>query len=128
MRKVYSDKIWNKLKEGCLSVSGNRLKLEDWSDLLEEDEDFADKFNRLFDNPEVSEADDDFNPDVHDSYLNMELTIDRGGEHPEFAKVIKRLKDHYGNTIGTANDNPILDTRMYEVEYIAYHKQAFRLI
>ena len=55
----------------------------------------------------------------------MELDIDRGGEQPEFAKVTKRLKDHRGNPIGTANNNPILDTRMYEVEFADGHKQAF---
>ena len=55
----------------------------------------------------------------------MELAIDRGGENPEFAKVTKRLKDHHGNPIFTASDNPILDTRMYEVEFANGHKQAF---
>ena len=29
----------------------------------------------------------------------------------------KRLKDANGRPIGVANDNPILDLRMYEVEY-----------
>ena len=122
--KVYSDKIRDKFKEGRLSVPGDRPKLEDWADLLEDDQDFADEFNRLFDNTDVPEADDEFDPDSFDSYLNMELAIDRGGEHAEFARVTKRLKDHRGNPIGTANDNPILDTRMYEVEYIDGHKQA----
>ena len=27
------------------------------------------------------------------------------------------MKDTHGLTIGTTNSNPILDTRMYEVEY-----------
>ena len=30
----------------------------------------------------------------------------------------KRLRDTNGLPIGTANDNPILDTRLYEVEYL----------
>ena len=34
------------------------------------------------------------------------------------------MKDHRGNPIGTANNKPILDTRMYEVEYADGHKQA----
>ena len=54
----------------------------------------------------------------------MELNIDRGGECPQFAKVTKRLKDAHGNPIGTANDNPILDTRMYEVQFADGYKQA----
>ena len=47
----------------------------------------------------------------------MELTLDRGGDRPEFARVKKILKDANGRQIGVANENPILDSRMYEVEY-----------
>ena len=42
--KVFSDKIQDKFKEGRLSVPGDRPKYEDWVDLIEEDEDFADEF------------------------------------------------------------------------------------
>jgi len=73
---------------------------------------------------DVPEADDVFDPNDYDSYIEMELNIDRGGEHAEFARVKKRLKDHRGNAIGIANTNPILDTRMYEVEFADGHKQS----
>ena len=116
-------KISDKFKEGRIAADA-MPSLEDWSDLLEDDEDFAAKFNRLFDNPEVAEADDMFDPDSFDHYLNMELSVDRGGEHPQFARVTKHLRDHRGLLIGTANDNPILDTRIYEVEYADGSKQA----
>ena len=46
----------------------------------------------------------------------MELVFDRGDDGPSFAKVTKRLRDAQGLPIGAANDNPILDTCMYEVE------------
>ena len=36
--------------------------------------------------------------------------------------MIKRLKDKEGHPIGIASDNPILDTRMYEVEYADGYK------
>ena len=36
---------------------------------------------------------------------------------PEFSRVKKILKDSNGRPIGVANYNPILDLRMYEVEY-----------
>jgi hypothetical protein len=48
--------------------------------LAEEDEDFQTEFNRVFDNPEVKEADEDFTPDTFDNYLHMELSIDCDGE------------------------------------------------
>ena len=91
---------------------------------MEEDPDFAAKFNRLFENTEVPEANDTFDPDLFDTYLNMELAIDCRGEHPMLARVTKRLKDHEGKPIGTAHQNPIMDTRMYEVEYANRFKQA----
>ena len=54
----------------------------------------------------------------------MELALDRGGEQPEYARVKKRLKENQGRPIGIASDNPILDTRMYEVEYQDGHTAA----
>ena len=47
----------------------------------------------------------------------MELIFNRGGDRPEFSRVKKILKDANGRPIGVANDNPILESRMYEVEY-----------
>ena len=48
----------------------------------------------------------------------MELAFDCGDDGPSFAKAAKRIRDAQVLPIGTANDNPILDTRMYEVEYL----------
>ena len=48
----------------------------------------------------------------------MELAFDRGDDSPSFAKVTKRLRDAQGLPIGTENYKPILDTCMYEVEYL----------
>ena len=47
----------------------------------------------------------------------MELALPRDGEGPEFARVSKRLRDENGIPIGRANDNLMLDTRVFEVEY-----------
>jgi hypothetical protein len=75
--------------------------------------------------PGISEADKDFTPDVFDdTYLNMELAIPRDSDGPEFVRVTKRLKDKDGLPIGRANNNPILNTRMYEVEYPGGHKAS----
>ena len=56
--------------------------------------------------------------------MNMEVAIDRGDEYPELGKVTKRLKDKDGNPIGTANNNPILDTRIYDIEFQDGHTEA----
>ena len=52
------------------------------------------------------------------------LALPRDGEGPEYARVTKGLRDKDGMPVGTANDNPILDTRVYEVEYADGHKAA----
>ena len=115
---VHAEKISNKFKETRLSHDRDKPNLKDWSELLESDEDFAEEFNKIYDNTDVPEADDDFDPDSFDAYLNMEIAIDRGGDDPEFARVTKRMKDDRGNPIGVAHNNPIMDSRMYKVEFL----------
>ena len=52
----------------------------------------------------------------------MELMLDRYVDGPEFTRVNKTLKDKYGRPIVIAAYNPILDTRMHEVEYADGYK------
>ena len=52
---------------------------------------------------------------MDDTYTNMEVALPRDTEVPDFSCVTKRLKDANGQPIGTANENIILDTRVYEV-------------
>ena len=53
----------------------------------------------------------------------MELALPKRGElEPQFARVTKCLRDANGIPIGNAIDNPILDTRMYEVEHVDSRK------
>lgn len=84
--------------------------------VLMEDPDFVNEFHKSFSHEDIPEA--DYTPDTYDSYLNMELAIDRGGEQPAFGTVTKRLKDAHGKPIGKANANPVLDTRLYEVRFV----------
>ena len=75
-------------------------------------------------NEDIREAGDIFDPKEFDNYVNTELALDRHDYEPEFARVNKRLLDKYGRPIGIAEENPILDTRMYEVEYTDGYKTA----
>ena len=54
----------------------------------------------------------------------MELSLPRDDEGPEFSRVTKSLRDNEGILIGIANDNPLLDSRIYEVEYNDGHKAS----
>ena len=116
--------IRSKLKCINRGYVGDKPNPDDWADLLEEDEDFREEFQNIYNNSDIREA-DDYTPEVlEDTYLNMEIALPRDDEGPEFAKVTKRLRDANGLPIGTANDNPILDTRVYEVEYLDGHKAS----
>ena len=92
----------------------------DWSTHpFGDDPDFQEEFNSVTSNEEVKDDDDHFTPDTYDTYINMELALSQGDSlEPRMARVTKRLKDANGIPIGTADDNPLLDTRMYEVEYL----------
>ena len=69
-------------------------------------------------------ADEEFTPDSYNNYVNMELKLDQGGYRPEFSKVKKRLKDTNSRPIGVANENPILNSIMYEVKYRDWYVAA----
>ena len=101
-------------------LEGGNTQSYDWNDHpFEEDPDFAEEFHEVISYNELKEADDAFTPDVYDTYLNMELAIPQGDSlEPRLARVTKRLEDANGLPIGLANENPILDTRMYEAEYL----------
>jgi hypothetical protein len=57
---------------------------------------------------------DDYTPDAYDQYLGAELITTYFGDF-RYACVTKRKYNEIGDPIGTRNDDPRLDTRMYEV-------------
>jgi hypothetical protein len=121
----FDEAIAERFKEERLAKNGDKPDPEDWAALIESDPDFAEEFARTFDNPDIKEADNDFDPASYNGHISMELLLDRPGAEPELARVTKRLKDKDGKPIGAANgNNPILDTRLYEVEYQYGYKSA----
>jgi hypothetical protein len=95
------------------------------------DDDFSAEFGRALSDDTILEEDDiaqhssEPTPDSFDTYVNMEVSLPRGEDNTmEFAKVTKRMRDNDGNPIGVANDNPILDTRLYEVEWHDGRREA----
>jgi hypothetical protein len=92
----------------------------DWNDFaLDTDPEFMEEMNKQipYDDDFVPEQ-DEYTPDTFNSYLQMELSLSQEpGEAPTYGKVTKRLRDKDGRPIGTANDNPLIDTRMYEANF-----------
>ncbi|KAI2498349.1 Reverse transcriptase (RNA-dependent DNA polymerase) [Fragilaria crotonensis] len=91
-----------------------------------EDPEFFNEFTRVIDDAALAHANDDAAGEDatksvevgSDQYVGMELALPRGDDGQLMhARVTKRLKDNEGIPVGTANDNPLLDSRKYEIEY-----------
>ena len=66
--------------------------------------------------PDPPDEELDATPEIGDNYVNTEVMLPRG-DHMARGKVIRRKRDAEGNPIGRENNNPILDTRQYEVQF-----------
>jgi hypothetical protein len=68
--------------------------------------------------PEFITPDEEVPPeqDAFDKYLTANVLLERQGD-PVRGTVMARAKDTRGRPIGVANDNPLLDTREYVIEY-----------
>ena len=57
---------------------------------------------------------------MFDSYINMEVVIPRGNDGELYHATVKqRAIDDDGKLLGVETFNPITDTRIYEVDYLA---------
>ena len=89
----------------------NRLSLD------EEDNDFIEEFNRVINDSSIPDV-EEYTPDTFDGYLSMEIGIPRGPDDELMhAKVKRRAVDEDGKPFGKASNNPLMDTRQYEVEF-----------
>ena len=61
-------------------------------------------------------AEDGFTPGVTDEYINCTVDIKHKGEL-KTGRVRERVRDEDGIPVGTANANPLLDTRSYIVDF-----------
>jgi hypothetical protein len=87
----------------------------DWLDVIAEHE-MNDTLQEI---PETPPEDEDLSPlTERDTYTGMEINLPRYGmDHWQSAKVIGRVTDDSGKPIGKANNNPVLDSRLYKVEF-----------
>ena len=98
------------VKETSLDIN----KISHWNRLAmnEYDEDFIMACKERVSDDSIKDAED------QDGYINMEVGLPRGPDGElENAVVKKRAVDVDDMPIGKANDNPVLDTRRYEVEF-----------
>ena len=53
----------------------------------------------------------------YDKCVGSKVMIPRDGFNYVTAKVVKRSRDREGNLIGRSNDNPSLDSAVYDLEF-----------
>ena len=61
---------------------------------------------------------------LEDTYVDMDIALPRDGEVSDFSKVTKYLRDENVIPIVRHRYNPIVDIRVYEVEYLHGHKAS----
>ena len=104
--------------ESYIVEGDGKVTPQAWELDLDFDEDFNDEFHNIVSYPRLPEANDMFTPEIeNDTYLSMELALPRGGGEVEFGRVTKRLRDKDGLPIGTANENPMLNTCIHGIEF-----------
>ena len=86
------------------------------------DEEFEKEYSRVVDNKEILDQDEISKDQVDeigvlDPYLGMEVNLPRDNDVIR-GRVKMRVVDDEGNAVGVPNNNPLLDTRKYHVEFL----------
>jgi len=81
----------------------------------EEEDDGGTTFEAFAPSHAMPEA-DEFDVKTYDVYLQAEVLLPQG-DHLVAGTVVHRKRDNDGNPLGKRNPNPILDTRIYEVQF-----------
>ena len=118
--KLFDEKIVERL-----SIKNDQIhfapEMPDWNRLSldEDDPEFVEDFLKVIDDENIPHADDAIKESInYDNYINMEIGMPRGPDgEVEHARVKRRALDVNGRPMGTASNNPITDTRLYDVEF-----------
>lgn len=110
IKKKMGDGVKDKDLDPRLADVVNPPETDDW--IFDEEEDLE-PMDPGFVKPEA----DDSTPEQYDQYLSAEVLLPHGGELQK-ARVISRKRDANGNPVGIRDNNPMLDTREYEVEFV----------
>ena len=97
----------------------NRLSLD------EDDPEFNAQFFNTVNDRDVPDTDEEEVIEVYDQYVNMELALPQGHDGECLHTTVKRRAlDHDGKPMGNVSNNPILDTRLYEVKFVNGAKEV----
>lgn len=95
-------------------------------DINHEDDTFLTEFHRVIQDEGLPHADTQ-DPDeyqVMDPYVGIEIGLPRGSDDElVHARVKRRAIDSEGRPVGQRHDNPLFDTRQYEVKFIGGERE-----
>ena len=74
----------------------------------------------------TDERPDDDDEEAVDKYLNVELIMDVGTNDERRGRVVKRSRGLDGEPIGRSHNNPLFDTREYEVEFTDGSREKYQ--
>jgi len=124
----FTQHVSQRLDAPTAAIGYPNVREERILDSTAEDPEFLKDFNRVINNPELKEQEDidaakaatDANRTTEfDPYLRMEIGLPRGPDGElQHATVRRRLTTDEGVPIGRAHSNPLMDSRVYEVEYL----------
>ena len=103
----------------------NRLSLDEF------DPEFDNDYNKVINDSDIPEADEEQkkveakdsrtvpSSDAFDPYLGMEVGLPRGDDDQLYhARIKRRAIGPDGEAVGVGSNNPLTDTRMYDVEFL----------
>lgn len=92
-----------------------------------EDQNFVDEYQRVIDNNLITHDDEQHVDDygIMDPYLGIEIGLPRGDDDTLISACVKRRAvDVNGQPVGRRHDNPMFDTREYEVEFVSGEREV----
>jgi hypothetical protein len=109
-----------------LHAAGNDdINTIDFFDFQMDNTDDTDHITPEFEPVEDSTPDaDEWDHDAFDKYISAEVLLPKGDQFI-LGKVIDRKRDIHGQPVGRSHNNPILDTRVYQVEFPDGHSEEF---
>jgi hypothetical protein len=117
--KKFMDKVEEKIGNHKLPIYDGANPMSIYYSAFQDDIDLDDNVlpygDELIDAKEI-EANEAY-LEALDTYIGAQVVVPGRDSQPILAKVRKRKRDSSGEPIGNANPNPILDSRIYELEF-----------
>ena len=112
-RRLFTDFIRRKLGDASTFPASGETE----EDLVPYADDEVDELNVVHEDDPIEENGvAQFEAPLTDLLIHAEVHLPQG-EEMQCAKVLRRSKNENGEVIGTYNENPILNTLVYDVEF-----------